>query len=227
MTTFPLRNVLHKPELSGGLAKWAVEVREFVIEYKHRTTIKSQVLAYFVDDFSPGLMPLAAKEAVLVSGLVLGVSTLLTDGASNVKGSRLGVVLITPSGEALIQAIRIVSLTNNKAEYEALVVGLGSEVIEIKCFSQLVVNQVYGIFDTKEERMQQYLNKVQALLTRFKEWSIVHVPRDENVEADALANLGSSIEIKGSDSCAVVQLLHSVLDVDGYCEVNSINLIWD
>nr|XP_033511325.1 uncharacterized protein Mb2253c-like [Nicotiana tomentosiformis] len=89
-------------------------------------------------------------------------------------------------------------LTNNEVEYEALIVGLdlarglGSKVIEIKCDSQPVVNQVYGVFDTTEERMQQYLNKVQALLSRFRKWSIVHIPREKNMEADALANLGSS-----------------------------------
>nr|XP_016507404.1 PREDICTED: uncharacterized protein LOC107825083 [Nicotiana tabacum] len=59
------RNVLHKLELSGRLAKWAFEISEFDIEYKVMNAIKSQVLAEFVADFSPGLMPLAAKEAVL------------------------------------------------------------------------------------------------------------------------------------------------------------------
>ncbi|XP_019230728.1 PREDICTED: uncharacterized protein LOC109211633 [Nicotiana attenuata] len=68
--------------------------------------------------------------------------------------------------------------------------GLGSKVIKIKCDSQLVVNQVYGIFDTNEEHMQQYVKEVQALLTQFREWSIIHIPREENVEAYALANLG-------------------------------------
>ncbi|XP_070042658.1 uncharacterized protein [Nicotiana tomentosiformis] len=124
-------------------------------------------------------------------------------------------------------------LTNNEAEYEALVArleldrGLGSDVIEVKCDSQLVVNQVYGNFDTKEERLQQYLSKVQALLSQFREWSIIHIPREQNMEADALSKLGLSTEMKGSDFGAVVQQLHSVLDVDGYCEFNSINLIWD
>nr|XP_016490023.1 PREDICTED: uncharacterized protein LOC107809844 [Nicotiana tabacum] len=47
------------------------------------------------------------------------------------------------------------------------------------------------------------------------------------MEANALANLGSSTEMKGSDSSTVVQLLHSVFDVDHYCEVNSTNLVWD
>ncbi|XP_070054293.1 uncharacterized protein LOC142173511 [Nicotiana tabacum] len=158
--------------------------------------------------------------------MVSEVWTLFTDGAYNVKGSGLEVVLIAPSRETLRHAIRTVPLTNNEAEYGNLVAelelawGLGSEVIEVKCGSQLVVNQIYEIFDTKEERLQQYLNKVQELLARFREWSITHIPREENVEAYALANLGSSTKMKGSDSGAVVQLLHLVLDVDNYWEAN-------
>ncbi|XP_075086173.1 uncharacterized protein LOC142168899 [Nicotiana tabacum] len=167
-------------------------------------------------------MPLAAKEAVLVSKMTSEVWNLFMDGASNVKGSGLGVVLITLSGETVRQAIIIVPLTNNEVKYEASVAGLelawglGSELIKIKYDSRLVVNQVFGIFDTKEERMKQYLNKVQALLAQFTELSIVHILREKNVEKDALANLGSSIEMKGSDFRTVVQLLHSVLDLDGY-----------
>ncbi|XP_075086306.1 uncharacterized protein LOC142169013 [Nicotiana tabacum] len=197
------------------MPKWAVEISEFDIEYKPKTAIKSQVLDDFVTDFSPGLMPLSAKETALVSGMTSGVWTLFMNKASNVKGSGLGVVLITPLGETLRQAIRTIPLNNNKDEYVALVAGLeldrglGCEVIEVKCDSQLVVNQVYVIFDAKKERIQHYLNKVQALLERFREWSIVHIPREEKVEADALANLGSSTEMKGSDSGTVVQLLHS------------------
>ncbi|XP_075087740.1 uncharacterized protein LOC142169734 [Nicotiana tabacum] len=153
----------------------------------------------------------------MVSKTISGVWTLFTDVASNVKGPALGIVLIAPSEETLTQATRTVALTNNEDEYEALVAGLelarglGSEVIEIKCNSQLVVNQIHGIFDTKEERMQQYLKadalanlQLVVLLFRFKEWSVIHIPREENMEADALANLGSSRVMKGVDSCAVV-----------------------
>lgn len=75
--------------------------------------------------------------------------------------------------------------------------------------------------------MQQYVMKVQVLLARFREWSIMHISREENAGADALANLGSSTEMKGSDSSMVVQLMHLVLDVDSYYEVNATNLVWD
>jgi len=47
------------------------------------------------------------------------------------------------------------------------------------------VNQVYGIFEAKEEHMQQYVTKVQALLARFWEWSITHIPKEENAKLGA------------------------------------------
>ena len=45
LTNVPLRQVLHKPDISGRLVKWAVELGEFDIEYKPRPAIKAQVLA--------------------------------------------------------------------------------------------------------------------------------------------------------------------------------------
>lgn len=70
------------------------------------------------------MMPLAAKEAILLLENVFGVWTLFTDGASNVKGYGLDIVLITPSRETLRQAFRNIPLTNNRAEYKALIEGL-------------------------------------------------------------------------------------------------------
>ncbi|XP_070050028.1 uncharacterized protein [Nicotiana tomentosiformis] len=68
--------------------------------------------------------------------------------------------------------------------------------------------------------------KVQTLLDRFREWSITHIPREENAEADALSNLGSSTKMKGLESGTVAKLMHSVLDADSYYEVNATNLVW-
>ncbi|XP_075101677.1 uncharacterized protein LOC142177112 [Nicotiana tabacum] len=161
-------------EDEGRLAKWAVKINEFDIEYKPRTAIKSQVLADFVPNFNPGLLCLATKDAV--------------------KGFGIGVVLIMPSGETLRRAIRTVPLTNNEAEYEALIGGL---------------------------------ELARGLDSKFREWSITHILREENAEEDALANLGSSTKVKGTDFGMVVQLMHLVLDVDGYYKVTATNLVWD
>ncbi|XP_070002765.1 uncharacterized protein [Nicotiana sylvestris] len=133
-------------------------------------------------------------------GTSSGVWTLFTNGASNMKGSGLGTVLKPPTGDMIRQSIKTARLTNNEAEYEVMIAdlelakGLGAEVIEAKCDSLLVVNQVNGNFEVREDMMQRYLDKIQVTLHCFKEWTLVHIPRELNSEADALANMGSSAE---------------------------------
>ena len=50
-TKHPMKQVLHKPDTSGRLTKWAIELSEFDIKYKPRTAIKGQILAGFVMEF--------------------------------------------------------------------------------------------------------------------------------------------------------------------------------
>ncbi|XP_070045623.1 uncharacterized protein [Nicotiana tomentosiformis] len=191
---------MHNPELSGRLARWIVEISGYNIEYQPQTAIKSKKLADFVADFTPSLIPEVEKELLLNSRTSSGIRILCTGGDLNAKGSKLGIVLKPPTGNIVRQSIRIVKLTNKEAEYEAMIVGLklakslGGEVIEAKCDFLIVVNQVNGTFKVKEERMRRYLDKLQVTLHRFKEWTLQHVPRDQNSEADALANLGSVVE---------------------------------
>ncbi|XP_059306311.1 uncharacterized protein LOC132057719 [Lycium ferocissimum] len=224
---------MHKPELSGRLTKWSVEIRGYDIEYKPRTAIKSQILADFVADFTPAMIFEVEKELLLTSGKASGIWSLHTDGASNLKGCGLGIVLKTPAGDAIKQSIRTVKLTKNEAEYEAIIAGLelarslGAKMVEAKCNSLLVVNQVNGVFEVKDERMQRYLEKTQVMiLHRFKEWTMQHVPREQNNEADALANLGSSVEAEEINPGTVVQLMNSVVE-NGQAEINTMGLTWD
>ena len=53
LTIFPLKGILHRPELFGWLTKWVVELREYDIPFQSRTSIKSQVLTEFIADFTP------------------------------------------------------------------------------------------------------------------------------------------------------------------------------
>nr|XP_009788356.1 PREDICTED: uncharacterized protein LOC104236174 [Nicotiana sylvestris] len=103
---------------------------------------------------------------------------------------------------------------------------LGAEAIEAKWDSLLVVNQVNKTFEVREDRMQRYLDKLQMNLHRFKEWTLQHVLREQNNEADTLANLGSSVEDDGLNSGTVVQLMRSVIE-EGNAEINSTSLTWD
>ena len=66
-----------------------------------------------------------------------------------------------------------------------MVKSLEVESIAVQGDSQLVIGQVNGTCEAKEERMKKYFNKVRCLVKKFKEASLVL--REENVEADALA----------------------------------------
>ncbi|XP_070002656.1 uncharacterized protein [Nicotiana sylvestris] len=121
-------------------------------------------------------------------------------------------------GDTIRQSIKTARLTNNEAEYEAMIAGLelakglGAEVIEERCDSLMVVNQVNRSFEVREDRMQRYLDKIQVTLHRCKEWTLVHIPREKNSEADACANLGSSVEEDDLLPGAIVQLSKSVIE---------------
>ena len=60
--------------------------------------------------------------------------------------------------------------------------------------SQLIIGQINGTCEAKEERMKKYLEKVLQLVKKFKETDFVQIPREENMEADALAKEASANE---------------------------------
>ena len=214
LTTFPLKTILHKPELSGRLTKWAVELSEYEVTYKPRTSLKSQVLADFIADFTPNMHMQAERElCCLTEGQSVGTWKLQVDGSSNTKGSGLGLVLTSPQGDIIEQAVRCgFKATNNEAEYEAMIAGLGLArdlgIRKIAVFSdsQLVVNQMQGSYQARDNKMTAYLNKTKELQSAFDECAVSQVPRGENSHADALANLGSSIQTTNPKTIPVVYL---------------------
>ena len=52
LTDQPLRNILHKSDLSGRMLQWAIELSEYEIEYQPRLSMKGQVMADFVVEYS-------------------------------------------------------------------------------------------------------------------------------------------------------------------------------
>ena len=90
------------------------------------------------------------------------------------------------------------SATNNEAEYEALLIGMAivqrmcGKSIKVFSNSRLVVGQVKGEFEAKDERMQGYLSQVKHLQPKFDSFDLLHVPRNGNAHADSLAMLATS-----------------------------------
>ena len=85
---------------------------------------------------------------------------------------------------------------------------LGAESVLIQGDSQLIINQVNGICEAKESWMKKYLNKVKQLVKKFKEASFVQLPRDENMEAVALAK--AALAREPMDELDQVQYMPSI-----------------
>jgi ribonuclease HI len=92
--------------------------------------------------------------------------------------------------------------TNNVAEYQALLHGLrfalarGASRVEVFSDSELLVRQVEGRYRVKSPGLQPLHREARGLLARFERTRIVHVPRERNREADALAN--RAVDERGS-----------------------------
>ena len=119
----PLKLILRKVDLSGRIAKWAVELGKHNIHYTPHTAIKVQVLADFIAEFTQG-RPLHPEEKPSIEGQVHSWR-LWVDGSSNSKGSKIGVLLVSPGIVVTEQAIQLCFKTsNNEAKYETLISGL-------------------------------------------------------------------------------------------------------
>uniref|UniRef100_A0A2N9IDL4 Uncharacterized protein n=1 Tax=Fagus sylvatica TaxID=28930 RepID=A0A2N9IDL4_FAGSY len=179
-------------------------VREIlgVYGYPTRTSIKGQVLADFIAEFTPTEMgPMWVNHVSSIQHMEGW--KLYIDGASNSRGSGLGVVLTAPQGQMMELAIRLgFPASNNVAEYEALLHGLRCAItlqvdpLIIYCDSQLVVNQISGSYAAKDKKMKIYLIEAKRLLKKFKHVQVEHIGRDLNGHADALASLASAVAPK-------------------------------
>ncbi|XP_038693764.1 uncharacterized protein LOC119991491 [Tripterygium wilfordii] len=201
-TAYPLRSVLSRADLSGRIAKWAVELGQHDIHFVPRTAIKGQVVADFIAEFSSP--PEQPVEEVWTLEINPGSTwELMVDGSSTRKGSGAGVVLTSPEGLTIEQAIRLgFDATNNESEYEALLCGLrsalklGAKRVKISSDSQLIVGQLTGEYAAKTKAMIAYLTEAKKLIEKLEDFEIQQVPRGQNSHADALATLASADQEK-------------------------------
>ena len=88
----PLHDLLHNREASPRIAEWASELSELVVDFEKRTTIKSQVLADFIVDWTS---PEAQEEKLMESW------TIHCNGAWQNEGVDIAAILESPSGEKI------------------------------------------------------------------------------------------------------------------------------
>lgn len=126
--------------------------------------------------------------------------TIFTDGGSRSNPGKAAIGIVVKHNDDTIHAdAKYLGIaTNNEAEYEALLFSLewvlkqtthSVEQITWKLDSKLVVEQVSRRWKIKEARLQQFAQKIWVGLEQLSvPYSIKHVPRAENKEADALVN---------------------------------------
>lgn len=123
--------------------------------------------------------------------------TIHIDGASrgNPGPAGIGVVIRDEAGKPLLMFSRgIGTATNNVAEYRALIAALMEAAafspshIEVFSDSELLVRQVRGEYRVKNADLKKLSEKVKVLLSRLGGFTISHVAREENREADRLAS---------------------------------------
>jgi ribonuclease HI len=126
-----------------------------------------------------------------------GILKLYVDGASrgNPGEAGAGFYLLDGDGNELRKGMRFLGrMTNNAAEYQALILGLrealgiGGDSIEIYTDSELVANQMKGIYTVKNKQLRRLHQKVVALLDKFHRYEITAIRREDNRKADRLAN---------------------------------------
>jgi ribonuclease HI len=198
-----LGELFRNPVASVRIAKWATELSGYHITFEPRTTIKSQVLTDFIVDWTgPTWQQEESPEKVW---------TIHCDGTWCHAGAGAAAIITSPTcvkyryAACLSFALESDRCTNNIAEYEAVILGLrklralGVTTCIVKTDSKVVAGQVEKEYSAKDPALMQYLTTVHSLKKQFKGFTLQHVDRARNEEADALAKAAAKGETLPSD----------------------------
>jgi ribonuclease HI len=191
VTDYSLGDILRNQDATRRISKWAVELGALNIDFKPRTTIKSQALVDFMAEWRENQLPTPTERPEH--------KVMYFDDSLKLEGAGAGVLLISPQGKQLKYVLQIFwKVSNNEAEYEALLHGLRlaislgiKRLLDYGDFT-MVINQVNKSWDRNKENMDAYCLEVCKLKNKFFSLKFHHVVRDNNVAADVLSKLGST-----------------------------------
>jgi ribonuclease HI len=121
---------------------------------------------------------------------------IFTDGGAepNPGPGGIGVVIRDRQGETVTTISRSVGrVTNNQAEYMAVItalekaLSLGFDEVEMRADSELIVRQINGRYKVRNSNLKPLYQKVVQLKGQLNSFTITHIPRNLNKEADRLA----------------------------------------
>ncbi|XP_071699790.1 uncharacterized protein [Rutidosis leptorrhynchoides] len=185
LTDLSVKQVLSTPAVSGRLAKWAIEFGVFEITYLLRTSVKGQVLAYYLAKMSGELEGI--HERTQLKPLQHEIWDLYTDGAWCIEGA------------ALLAGLNVARKMN---------------ISQLRAYvnSYLVANQFNGSFEAHELSMQKYLKLLQEATEKFEFFELSQVSRSQNKKADALSKLAALTFLHFQKQVWVEELPHKSID---------------
>ncbi|XP_008223134.1 PREDICTED: uncharacterized protein LOC103322954 [Prunus mume] len=248
-----IKYMLTRPMLRGRIGKWTLALTEFAFRYVPQKAVKGQAVADFLADH-PG------EEIENMDSLDIANADLLTrahtclnnpiysvhlapwklyfDGSKTDITSGAGIVLEEPLGIRHCYSFQLdFQCTNNRAEYEALIIGLeilvelGIQSVEILGDSMLVLKQIAGEYKCLSPSLAVYLVAARNLLTEFREATWEHIPREEKFAANELAQVATGVQMPQDCVQRIIRIgkksLPSVLARGMEIDVNSATITED
>ncbi|XP_074335985.1 uncharacterized protein LOC141673151 [Apium graveolens] len=184
VTSQPLKKILTRPEASRRVVAWSIELGEFDLEYGPRTTIKAQALDDFMLEYTFSSPKDLSPDEQLIR--IPGKWKLFVDGSVAGKKCGAGLILSIPEGFEICQAIRFdFPLTNNEAEYEALLARMkltrSLEAKHLRAFSDSMLVVKYFTGEYEQRNMSKGIPERKPMM-----------PKENNSRADALSRLASA-----------------------------------
>jgi ribonuclease HI len=162
---------------------------EFELRFESAKAVNGQIIADFITEHRDSSINL----------LEMTPWALFFDGSSCGKGGGVGILLISPRGEMFEFAIPIQpTVTNIQDEYEALLTGLQylkeAKAISVELFGdlELVIKQLNGQYECRNDILRNYYEECKEILKNFQLVIPQHIPRENNGEANRLAQSASS-----------------------------------
>ncbi|KAI5339319.1 hypothetical protein L3X38_018591 [Prunus dulcis] len=203
--------------LRGGIGKWTLGLTEFAFRYVPQKAVKGQDVADFLADH-PGeeienmdSLDIANADLLTIAHTYLNnpiYSIHLTpwklyfDGSKTDVASGAGIVLEEPLGIRHCYSFQLdFKCTNNRVEYEALIIGLemlvelGIQSLEVLADSMLVLKQIAGEYKCLIPSLAFYLVAARNLLIEFREATWQHIPREENFAANEMAQIAILVQM--------------------------------
>ena len=122
---------------------------------------------------------------------------IFTDGAAepNPGPAAIGAIIKDGKGRLITSISRhIGTTTNNQAEYRAIIaalekaIKLGATHVEVNSDSELAVRQINGRYRVKNAALRPLYQQVKQLQSLLEGFTITHIPREQNTEADKLTS---------------------------------------